>query len=423
MKVLLSTGNGRLHLVKSAQALIRQGVDLKIVQGWVPSLRIMGFVNWLGPRIGSPNLAFGMVQRRPPELAGRIYALHSAEILTQLLSRLSKYLSPFLSHARAATIGWRFFGWKTRKYLKGNDIYHVRSGAGQGGAITVARSQGVRVLVDHSIAHPAWMEKKLRSVYERYGCCFDMGLSSPFWQLVLQDCEDSDLLLVNSDFVKDTFVQNGFESQKIRVAYLGVRSDFNGLRAWDIHPPMENNKPLRILFTGGFGFRKGAPYFLETIRGVLSSGFLVEATIVGSYEESISMLSDFEDIKKQIRLIGHVPQDKLKEFLRESDVYLFPSLAEGCAQSGMEAMSAGLCVVATKESGLPICDGETGFIVPAMDAQAMIQRICWLAQNPKEMERVGQRASSQLADYTWERYAKNVVDVYKELVFGDSIAW
>jgi glycosyltransferase involved in cell wall biosynthesis len=148
---------------------------------------------------------------------------------------------------------------------------------------------------------------------------------------------------------------------------------------------------------------------------VLRRGVLVEATIVGSYSEAIHILGGFEDIKQHIHFIGHVPQDKLKEFFKESDIYLFPSLAEGCAQSGMEAMSAGLCVIATRESGLPIRNGETGFFAPAMDSHAVVERICWLAQNPKEIARVGQLASVQLAGYTWDGYAKNVIDVYREL--------
>lgn len=42
----------------------------------------------------------------------------------------------------------------------------------------------------------------------------------------MYDCEEGDRLLVNSDFVKNTFIEYGFDTNKIDVVYLGVRSDF-----------------------------------------------------------------------------------------------------------------------------------------------------------------------------------------------------
>jgi glycosyltransferase involved in cell wall biosynthesis len=274
----------------------------------------------------------------------------------------------------------------------------------------------MKVLADHSIAHPGWMENHLRAAYERNGQRFDLGISSPFWQLVQQDCAQADLVLVNSQFVKETFLREGFPEDKLRVTYLGVRSDFHALRDWIARPPLANGDPLRILFTGGFGFRKGAEFFLAAIRMLRQRGIPCEVTLVGSYAEARPLLAQYADLAQQIRLMGHVAQDGLKDFLREADLYLFPSLAEGCAQSGMEALAAGLCVIATRESGLPITDGETGYLVPVQDAGAIAERIAWLAKNPAALQRVGQHACAMMTDYTWEAYARNVRCVYEELI-------
>lgn len=43
----------------------------------------------------------------------------------------------------------------------------MRSGSGRGGAIIYAQNKGIKVLVDHSIAHPAYMEKHLRNEFEK----------------------------------------------------------------------------------------------------------------------------------------------------------------------------------------------------------------------------------------------------------------
>lgn len=415
-RIVMSTGNGRLHLVTSAVALLKAGADVHIIQGWVPSKKMMGLVRWLGRLIGFPRLAYGMHKRSPDELKGRIIALADAEFLTQFLLRASRYTGGRFSRSRAAALGWRYFGWRSRAALKRGDMLHVRSGAGQGGMIRRARQLGIKVVVDHSIAHPAWMEQHLRPEYERHQTPFISGTSSPFWRLVAKDCEEADIVLVNSDFVRTTFCNLGLDERKIRVVHLGVRQDFNGLRDWQTTPPCAEGGPLRILFTGAFNFRKGAEYFLLALRELNRRQYpQVQATVVGTWRESTALLKNFDDLQPILRLVDHVPQDELKHYLAQADLYLFPSLAEGCAQSGMEAMSAGLCVLATKESGLPIVHGHTGYLVQAKSVEAIVDRVVWLSANPDAMCRVGYQAVRSLSQFTWRAYAEKVAAVYREL--------
>lgn len=416
IRVVLSTGNGRLHLVTSAKYLLRAGIDIRIIQGWVPFRRGMFIARWLELKFKIPSLAFGMTQRAPKELIGRIDSCSDAEFLLHFLIRTARLLPRHWNPIqKVTTLGWQFFGWASKRFIHNAEVYHVRSGAGQGGAIKLAKKRGMRVLVDHSAAHPGWMKDFLTDEYLRHGQELKMSIDNPFWEMIVKDCKDADLVMVNSSFVKETFVYSGYDEAKIRVVYLGVRSDFNGLRDWQARHNESKDNPLHIIFTGNFCFHKGAEYILGAISLLVRRNIRFLLTIVGSTTTALSILSKYSELSTFIRLVGQVPQDDLKKYLAESDIYLFPSLAEGCAQSGMEAMSAGLCVVATRESGLPIIDGETGFLIPSMDEVAIAERIEWLVNNPNEMKRVGRNATKQLAVYTWEKYAENVVNVYKEL--------
>jgi len=407
LRVVLSTGLGRLHLVQSACHLLRAGVDVQTVQGWVP-WRITARL--LGALLGKRSLASGMAKRRPPELAGRIRTCAVSEFAIQGLFAAVRLSRGRLPWALAASWGWRLFGWQTRRHLHGGEIFHVRSGAGQGGAIQAARRRGMRVVVDQSLAHPQFMDAQLRQEYIRQGLPFELGPESLFWQLVLQDCAAADLLLVNSDFVKETFCATGYPAGKIRVVYLGVRADFVGLKRH-----YERSGPLKLLFTGTFGFRKGAEYLLQALQLLEQAGVACTLTVVGSHVEAGPLLRRYPI--QGVQLVGHVPQEDLKQHLAAADIYVFPSLAEGCACSGMEALAAGLPVVATRESGLPIRDGETGFLVPAKDAASLADRIARLARNSGEMERVGRAAAALVArEFTWPRYAENVAAVYRELI-------
>lgn len=448
MKVILSTGHGRLHLVQSATWLRKAGVDVTMLTGWIPK-HPDGWLVKIASKLARHNLVPGMKKRQVPELEGHVITCTFAEMADECLRIFGRIFK--LDMRKISVLGWKIFGRASSKKIKhlspaptSHSIFHVRSGAGHGGAIETARKLGMKIVVDHSIAHPAYMERELKSEYEKRGVRFDLGISSPFWQMIDEDCQWADKILVNSFFVRDTFVAEGYDPKKIEVAYLGVRSDFFGLRQkkFDVSgltfdvvegsnlsstPETSNFKPqtsnstpqtstIKLLFTGGFGFRKGGEYILEALKIVNEKrpdSFTMD--FVGSYEKTI--VDAYKKDNLPIIFHGPVPQENLKSYLANSDIYVFPSLAEGCASSGMEAMAAGMCVVATHESGFPITDGENGYLVPTKNAQAIADRILWLMDHPEEIDRVGANAAKLICEnYTWEKYAEKVKKLYEELV-------
>lgn len=415
VRAILSIGFGRLHLVQSAQYLAAiDDVAIRLVCGWLPR-RPLSVAVRLFSRVVGRDLSPGFAKRIVDKENVEVRQCATAEFVLNGLFLICRVFS--IPRYHMAVIGWKLFGWCSRRHLKGGEVFHVRSGAGHGGAIRTARRKGMRVLVDHSIAHPSFMGKALRDDCHRHNQVFWMGQDNPFWRLVLKDCEEADLLLVNSTFVKDTFIQVGYPEERIRVVYLGVRRDFFGLKCHYRAERWDKQKPLRLLFTGGFGIRKGAEYLLAALRILLARDMNVVLTVVGSYGgEARSLLAENAVESAHLKLVGHVPQDALKGYLADADLYVFPSLAEGCASSGMEAMAAGLCVVTTVESGLPVCEGETGYLVPARNALALADRIEWLAEHPQDVERVGHAAARLIQEqYTWEHYAQGVSAIYREL--------
>ena len=408
MRIILSTGNGRLHLVQSAVNLEKQGVDITLVQGWVPKNPDSWMVRLSAKIIGRHNLADGFKKRRPDSFHGKIVTCTFSEFFIQFLFHLSRKTG-FIARNKAALYGWKTFGWQTRKYLKDAQIFHVRSGAGQGGAIEKAKKKEMKVVVDHSAAHPAFMEKALRQEYEEAKKPYMKGPNDCFWELVLKDCENADILLVNSEFVKKTFVNEGYPEKKIYVAYLGVRKDFQGLK--NIYSIKDK---IKLLFTGNFGILKGAKYILKALQILDKKDILYELNVAGTYEEAKEIINKYP-IKGELNLLGHIPQDNLKELLNNADIYIFPSLCEGCASSLMEALAAGLPAVATDESGAPITDNINGCIVPSKNETALSNKIEWLVNNPRERERIGRAAVLLIREnYTWENYARKVVSIYEK---------
>lgn len=416
-RVIFSTGHGRLHLVESVVALSAQDVQVSLVGGWIPKNPngvLVRICSWVIGR----DLSAGMKKRVLPSCKVNAYSMPVVEFFDQFLRIIDDRLFHGRFHDAVSAYSWMTYGWASRRYLRGAQIFHCRSGAGQGGAIECARRHGMKIVVDHSIAHPLFMDQNLRKEYEKNGAPMTMGMDSKFWNLVDADCQDADVVLVNSFFVKDTFVAAGYDPNKVKIVYLGVRNDFMGLRG-ERKPLRAEIKPLRLLFTGMFCFRKGAEYILEALKILKDCGVAVEMDVLGSYMESANLIKRYERFDLPIRFHGPIPQDELKSYLSECDVYVFPSLAEGCAKSGMEAMAAGLCVVGTVESGFPITDGTDGYVVPSKDAKAIADKIEWLAANRKDVERVGRNAAKLIREnYTWEKYAEGVKKIYDELLVG-----
>lgn len=404
IKVIIST-LGPLHLIKSAEYISRLA-DVTVIQGMLPSWWNRWMIK-LASRFQKRDISKTIKKRTPDSLKEHNIGISFPDIY-YWTCRFFKIGSSASASIRSANI----FGHLQKRFLKNADIYHVRSGSGAAGAIAYAKSQGMKVVVDHSIAHPAFMEQNLRAEYERNGASFTLGLDNPFWCEIVDECNQADTILVNSYFVRDTFISQGYDPQKIKVVYLGVRPDFLSLKS-DYALPADER--LRILFTGGFGFRKGAEYVLSALCELDHLNVNYEMIIVGDSSGAKPLLDKI--IPRHIKLVNTVPQDELKGFLANSDVYLFPSLCEGCASSGMEALAAGLPVIATRESGFPIENEENGIIVEARNVSQIVEALLRLKNSQDLRAKLGTSASDLIRKkYSWELYAQNVVSLYQDIL-------
>lgn len=410
-RVILSSGVGRIHMVATAVALLGQGVDVRLVTGWVPSDSSAWLARLAGRVIGRPNLDKWLrATGGNGELSrDRLRCCALSEGFAQGLLKLGD--AGLLPYGYASRVGWQAFGLATRRYLHDADVFHVRSGAGQGGAIAAARRRGMKIVVDQSIAHPREMELVLKPLHEQLGIPFRLGPESPFWRLVLQDCEDADVVLVNSDYVKTTFVEAGFPASKVEVAYWGVRDDFLGLKQ-----NYRCSGPVRLLFTGAFGLRKGAREIVDACRLLDQQGVEYHLQIAGAADEGRPLVEQ-AGLKGTVTFHGILLQDDLKELLAGSDLYVFPTYAEGCARSAMEAMGVGLPVITTSACGLPVKHGLDGWLVPLADGSAVAEAIVHLLRDARARESIGRTAQARVAaEFRWANFARHLVLLYERLL-------
>ena len=109
----------------------------------------------------------------------------------------------------------------------------------------------------------------------------------------------------------------------------------------------------------------------------------------------------------------------IPEILRASDIFVLSTNWEGLPRSVIEAMMAGLPVVATHVGGVPelVEDGVTGFLVPPKDPQALAEALRKLIDDPELRKRMGQAGREKaLREFTLDRMLRETERVYQEVL-------
>jgi glycosyltransferase involved in cell wall biosynthesis len=406
VKAIIATGWGKLYFHETAEALAGAGVEVNFLTGWFPKPSQAAAVDFLGNLLGEKHLARRLGARRSP--GATVTPIAWAEIAGTAVGLVQR--TKLLSQDLAYGMQFRIAAWASRKYLKNADVVLVRSGAGQSGAIRTARKNGLAVVTDQSLAHPAFIHAVLRAEFERFGLTVGYDPKADLWKLVLRDCASADLLLVNSDFVKETFVDLGYPAEKIRVAYLGVRETFFNLKQnYDI------DGPVKILFTGNFDVRKGVRVLLEAIRLCRGEGLDLRLELIGNLGNGEPCLqpSDSEFFTHT----PFVPPTELASAFARADLFVFPTFAEGSSRSAMEAAAAGLPVITTKNCGLPLEHGKSALYVPAGDVESLAAAISLASADHALRSSLGRSAMMMVTgNYTWAHYGERVANVLSEAV-------
>jgi glycosyltransferase involved in cell wall biosynthesis len=114
------------------------------------------------------------------------------------------------------------------------------------------------------------------------------------------------------------------------------------------------------------------------------------------------------ELGKQLNMVGVVPRSEVTEHFKWADVFLLPSLCEGMATVLIEALSSGLPVIATENSGLEINDGVDGFLVPIRNPAAIAERLDQLASDPALLSEMSRNAKQRSEDFTLEAYSERL---------------
>ncbi len=177
----------------------------------------------------------------------------------------------------------------------------------------------------------------------------------------------------------------------------------------------------RILFLGRLSAQKRPDLAVRAFARVLERHSEAELVLAGRgpEEERVRALADSLGVGGAVRILG--PRDDVPELLAKAACLVLSSDYEGCPLSVLEAMAAGVPVVATRVGGVPevVDDGRTGLLVAPGRPEALAAGIERLLENPLEAAHLGARARDEAhARFSRERMVSAVASVYDELAGG-----
>lgn len=150
--------------------------------------------------------------------------------------------------------------------------------------------------------------------------------------------------------------------------------------------------PVEVLFVGWRIAAKGVRELLEAARELPGARF----TLIGPEEPafSASIQPLVNALGARVRLLPAQPRAEIERAMREADVFVLPTWREGFPNVVLEAMAAGLPVVATPVGAIPeLLEAEQdGLLVAVRDARALREALARLIADPELRQRLGAHA-------------------------------
>jgi glycosyltransferase involved in cell wall biosynthesis len=210
-----------------------------------------------------------------------------------------------------------------------------------------------------------------------------------------------------SSFTRETLIESGIAPERIQVVPYGA--DLERFRPRPSRRVQSRGRRrLRLLFVGTINQRKGIKYLLDALKALPSDR--VELVVCGRVVDDLRL---FDGLRGRIDVRPSVSADALLEAYQTSDLFVFPSLAEGFGHVLLEAMACGLPVVSTTRTAARdlIRPGVEGFIVEPGSSTEIAARIEEFLSHPEWLTDMGVAARRRAEEFTWARFREGIGNI------------
>jgi glycosyltransferase involved in cell wall biosynthesis len=302
----------------------------------------------------------------------------------------TKCLPPFQAESFRFRLYPLFDRWVRSLMRPGQHL--ITSFAYANSAIRWSKAHGGTTFIDAQNSHPRFFWKLLTEEQQRWKSPYP-PVARHFNLRGLESVQLCDYVFACSPFVRDSFLEEGWNSQRVLLYDQPVNLEW--FKSPDAERPAD--RPLTLLNTGALCLRKGTPYLLEAFR-------LVRIKEPRAILRLSQMVRD--DAKPILRRYSDLPIDwapplnlrfedqrrRYVERYQTSDIFVFPTIEEGFAFVVKEAMASGLPVITTRNSGASdlIQPGINGELIPIRNPEAIADAVLKWWSRIQEGKRVQQ---------------------------------
>jgi glycosyltransferase involved in cell wall biosynthesis len=237
-----------------------------------------------------------------------------------------------------------------------------------------------------------------------------------------------------SPSVEARYLELGAQSDSIQRIPNGV--DFSRFHDRPVDPAavrarhgIPADRPL-VLTVGRNRPAKGHRFVPAALAALLRAGRRVSWAILGGDPDAMRAIARAEGVEEHLHVVpailGEVgarsrfPADAVIDLYKAAEVFALPSLSEGFGLAAVEAMAAGLPVVATDVPGLRhvVRDGTDGLLCPPADPEGMAAAIGRVLDD-KDLRRGLTNAALETASaHDWQAISSRYLDLYRDLIGG-----
>ncbi|HEU5050926.1 MAG TPA: glycosyltransferase family 4 protein [Gemmatimonadales bacterium] len=222
-----------------------------------------------------------------------------------------------------------------------------------------------------------------------------------------------------SQSTRDDLVARGVRPECIRVIYPGVDSEH-----FTPDPGVARTDPPSFLYVGRLRRYKGVDIAIRALARARArrSDIRLDIAGTGDTRPTLERLARELGVADAVTFHGFVTEARKVALLRATWANIFPSPKEGWGITVMEAAACGTPSLASDSPGLQdsVRHGQTGYLVPHGDADALAERMLELAGDAALTARLGAAARAFAETLTWDRAARETERHLEDIINGSA---
>jgi glycosyltransferase involved in cell wall biosynthesis len=235
--------------------------------------------------------------------------------------------------------------------------------------------------------------------------------------------ERADRIVAVSDYTRRELMEVfHLSSDRIQVIHPGIGKEFTPSLPPERIEAVKSKYGIKnsyILFVGLMEEKKNLIRLVEAfsqIRRALPGPYqLVLAGPTGPATEKVVQTITAHSLGGEVLLPGAVSREDLPFLYAGAAVFAFPSLQEGFGIPPLEAMASGIPVVASNVSSLPEVIGEGGLLIDPLKTEAIAEALYKVLTEEPLRERLKEKGLERAKSFSWDKMAREMLDLYETL--------